>query len=39
MDGSGGWMNALSRRGRIDTLRRGDWMDALRSSGWIDTLN
>ena len=28
-----------SRRGRIDTLRRGDCMDALRRSGWIDTLN
>ena len=36
---SGGWMNAISRRGRIDTLRRGDCMYALSRCDWRDALS
>ena len=32
-------MDALSRGGRMITIRTGGWMDALRRGGWMDALS
>ena len=32
-------MDALSRGGRMVTIRTGGWMDALRRGGWMDALS
>ena len=32
-------MDALSRGGRMATIRTGGWMDALRRGGWMDALS
>ena len=32
-------MDALSRGGRMVTIRTGGWIDALRRGGWMDALS